>query len=119
MSTAISIIGTVVAVITLWLAWRWNRQSKQEINRIRDETVAARVVLNNRLDQGVAVKFEAPPGKWGSAAFKRQEGIEPGPDLRGIWVVERSGHEPVVVHDRHAMQALIQEFIEEDDDEGG
>jgi type VI protein secretion system component VasK len=60
MSTAISIIGTVVAVITLWLAWRWNRQSKQEINRIRDETVAARVVLNNRLDQGVAVKFEAP-----------------------------------------------------------
>lgn len=119
MGTAIGIIGTVLAVISLWLAWRWNRQSKQEINKIRDETVAARVVLNNRLDQGVAVKLEDPTGKWARADFKRQEGIEPGPDLRGIWVVERSGHEPGVVHDRHAMEALIKEWIEEDDDDKG
>jgi len=118
MGTAIGIIGTVLAAITLWLAWRWNRQTKQEINKIRDETVASRVVLNNRLDQGVALKLEDPPAKWASAAWKRKEGVEPGPDLRGIWIVERSGHEPVVVHDRHAMEALIKEFIEEDDDEG-
>lgn len=60
LGTAIGIIGTALAVISLWLAWRWNRQSKQEINKIRDETVAARVVLNNRLDQGVAVKLGDP-----------------------------------------------------------
>jgi hypothetical protein len=106
-----------LAVISLWLAWRWNRQSKQEINKIRDETVAARVVLNNRLDQGVAVKLEDPPGEWFRADWKRQEGVEPGPDLRGIWIVERSGHEPVVVHDWPAVQVLIQEGME-DDEEG-
>jgi hypothetical protein len=118
MGTAIGIIGTALAVISLLLAWRWNRQSKQEINKIRDETVAARVVLNNRLDQGVAVKLEDSPGKWARADFKHQEGVEPGPDFRGIWVVERSGHEPVVVHDWPAVQTLIQEGLEEDDEEG-
>jgi hypothetical protein len=118
MGTAIGIIGTVLAVISLWLAWRWNRQSKQEIDKIRDETVASRVVLNNRLDQGVALKLEDSPGKWATVAWKAKEGVEPGPDLRGIWVVERSGQETVVVHDRHAMEALIKEFIEKDDDAG-
>ena len=119
MGTATGVIGIVLAVISLWLGRRWNRESKQEINKIRDEAVAARVVLNNRLDEGIAVKFEEPPGKWARADWKRQEGVEPGPDLRGIWVVERSGHEPVVVHDRHAMEALIKEWIEEDDDDEG
>jgi hypothetical protein len=117
MGTALGIIGIALAVISLWLGWRWNRASKREIIKVRDEAVAARVVLSNRLDEGVAVKLEDPSGKWGRADFKRQEGIEPGPDMRGIWVVELSDQEPVVVHDRHEFEALLSDWMEEDDEE--